>query len=116
MAAANVQTAADAMAAVAAVAETNAVIVQKVALKAAMNSALKVGQKGGQMAGEVSDANAALNSAMNNAANYAENPAVKARSNASHAHHVSLVNPAKVAAQTAHAGNEVSATTNRVRP
>ena len=88
------------------------VIVQKVALKAAMNSALKVGQ----MAGEVSDANAALNSAMNNAANYAENPAVKARSNASHAHHVSLVNPAKVAAQTAHAGNEVSATTNRVRP
>ena len=112
MAAANAQTAAnvaDAMAAVVAVAETNVVIVQKVARRAVANSAAKVALKAEVVnaLSEITSLAATMAVALNNATrSNAVNSEVRAKSSASNAHRASRV---KVREQSAHAVSAANA-------
>ena len=105
----------------AAVVATSAATARKDAMSAA-----KVVRKVGQTAGGVSVGGAALNlaalsraannvqiSAMSSAMISAVTSEMKARSRASHAHRVNLVNLAKAIVRNAHAANAVSATLSR---
>ena len=102
------------MADVEAGAAMSAVIVQRVARKVAANNAMNSDLRAARKAAAMNGANAALSSAVQSrVASNAMNNGWTARSHANHAHRVSHVNRAKVAAKSAHAVNVVSATPNR---